>query len=420
MALRRLRLSIALVIFKTAMLVSHCTCALVCTTSGPFQRLKDWVVGLWRPRIRCINPRGLALPPELYYRIAQFGDLHDCTVLARVSVAVNDVASDILYHYIFLTEETAADHLLLFLSQVERPRIPGERQPLSRYVRVLSYESLCPVSDIRCLPMLARAIQTMEFLQFLRIDVPDRSISRAVMTLAKYGISRATPRLAPSFCQAAGRPTTLQWYNPALDAVHVRSVEVMEELTMMRALRVIIIDTDASVRSLLRFIREYRATGRGPIVESFKCSADYDRVEEVLDEVSLAFPNLTHLGLQQHSAITFPPSLASLHISLWYLTVHDNVLTSLRAITYDPHWCVCHFEGLPVQEVAYVMEDVASSRPDLVRLYVACCLFTPTTSKGKPRTWRVVPDGTDSRERARYMSARLTANFAPTGFDLTW
>ena len=237
-------------------------------------------------------------------------------MLARVSVAVNDVASDILYHYIFLTDDTAADRLLLFLAQVERPRIPGERQPLSRYVRVLSYESLCSAADIRCLPMLARAMQTMEYLQFLRIDVPDRSVSRAVSLLAKYGISRPTPRLVPGIqWLTEGRPASLEWYNPALVAVHVRSVELVEELTMMRALRVIIIDTDASIASLLRFVREYRATGRGPMVESFKCSADYDRVEEVLDEVSLAFPNLTHLGLQQYSAITFPPSLVSLHVS---------------------------------------------------------------------------------------------------------
>ena len=86
------------------------------------------------------------------------------------------------------------------------------------------------------------------------------------------------------------------------------------------------------------------------------------------------------------------------------------------------------------------MTDVASSRPHLVRLYVACCLFRPSTSKGKRGMWRGIRDGTDNRERARYMSARLTANLCvfsmsvhtlrgpltsvdcstPTEFGLTW
>ena len=217
--------------------------------------------------------------------------------------------------YVVVTDADAEMRLRCLLVGLSGlPSQPRRVLPVA-CVRVVSYVTECPATDRTCLHLLARVLARANKLQFLRVDVPDRSVRRAMQALSACGI---THRPAETFHVPGeagdAAPLPFPQTAPRLAGLHMRSVRMLAAAAQYRHLRAILLDEETDMENVRALLRAIHEGGRAGNVQSFKCTMAAADVGGLLPVLTATFPRLLHLGLQQYNTVVFPPALDTLMV----------------------------------------------------------------------------------------------------------
>ena len=215
---------------------------------------------------------------------------------------MHDVASQILYHTIDATHDTAAQVFSALLLRFRPGSARHCRHPPALSVRALTYTSGSPNDDLLILPILCDLLLHTYGLQHLCIEIPDDSSPVLLTLLKRRGLLRRpiTP-VSAAFYSAEGAskrlatPLTL----PRLSSFQTSCARVLGEFCQNRHLKAVGLSEVVGRLEMVAVLEEVSEMDINPHLTAFTCFYDVlDSPKGQLWAAGTCFPNLTYLGLE--------------------------------------------------------------------------------------------------------------------------
>lgn len=181
---------------------------------------------------------------------------------------------------------------------------PGVYHRYVTHIKSFFFTSHLPMANIRAIPLLARLLQRMVSLRYLRIDVCVDSTDLCLSVLNRFSLVR--PYVPPPYqCFSLGSTASTPLFLPCIQMLRVNQVDIATQLLRLRPIEVVAIDRALLPPSFKRFIRDATSLSSSRLASlSLTLAGEADFVMEAARIVAHSFPSLEYMSLRAEPALT--------------------------------------------------------------------------------------------------------------------